>query len=439
MIRLLGILLLLAAAGLAAAWVADESGSLVFEWRGWRVRTSPAVLAVAALAALALAAFLGIAARWAFGVPGRVRGWSGERRRRKGWRALEAGLAAAAGGDRAGVLRALRGVRSLPADAPLRLLLEAQAAALGEDSAKTREALERMAGREETELAALRGLVAEARRDGRDAAAMDLAERAAARDPAPEWALREGLELALRLGRWERAAELLKAMRRRGLVAARDAERRLGLVAIERARAHLVKSELQPASRAAGEALAALPGYAPAARIAGEAHLAAGEPRAAARAAEAAWRVAPHPDLVEVVLDARGRKDAMGDLRIVEGLAAAAPEAAEGHLALAGAALRAEVWGLARDHLRRAMAAAPDARAYRLRAELERSEHRDEEAAARWLQRALEAPAGPAWTCGVCGARARKREWSALCRSCGEFDSMEWRAAPAAAPAGAAA
>lgn len=439
MIRLLGFLLLLAAVGLAAAWVADEPGSLVFEWRTWQIRTSPAVLAAAVLAVLAAAAFLGVVLRWAFAIPGRIRRWRAERRRGRGWRALEAGLAAAAGGDRAGVLRALRGVRSLPADAPLRLLLESQAAALSEDAKKTHETLERMAEREETELAALRGLVAEARRDGRDIPAMELAERAAERDPAPEWALRECLALALRLRRWKQAAELLKMMRRRRLLAADEAGRRLGLVAVERARAHLAKGDLREASRAAGEALGALPGYAPAARTVGEVRLASGEPRAAARVAEAAWREDPHPDLVEVVLNARGRKDPLEDVRIVEELVQAAPEAAEGHLVLVREALRAKVWGLARDHLRRAMAVAPDARAYRLRAELERSEHRDEEAAARWLQRALEAPAGPAWTCRACGARIREGEWSALCSACGAFDCMEWRAAPVAVPSQVAA
>lgn len=49
---------------------------------------------------------------------------------------------------------------------------------------------------------------------------------------------------------------------------------------------------------------------------------------------------------------------------------------------------------------------------------------RGEEAANRWLARAMRAPASEAWICQNCGTN--HEEWQAHCRGCGAFDTLEF-------------
>ncbi|MFO1190070.1 MAG: hypothetical protein U1E97_10940 [Alphaproteobacteria bacterium] len=66
------------------------------------------------------------------------------------------------------------------------------------------------------------------------------------------------------------------------------------------------------------------------------------------------------------------------------------------------------------------------ARAYRLMARVEESEHHDHAAASTWLGRAAGAAGDPAWTCQSCGTAAE--QWHALCPGCHGVDTLRWQA-----------
>jgi uncharacterized membrane-anchored protein len=100
----------------------------------------------------------------------------------------------------------------------------------------------------------------------------------------------------------------------------------------------------------------------------------------------------------------------------------------------AGAALEAQLWGKARQHLDDAEAClgtdeAPGslapARYFRLRARIEEAESGDARTAGQWLLRASNAPADPRWVCRACGEVSA--EWHGVCGRCGGFDTMDWR------------
>ena len=95
----------------------------------------------------------------------------------------------------------------------------------------------------------------------------------------------------------------------------------------------------------------------------------------------------------------------------------------ESHLALAAAAVDAELWATARKHFDEAEEAGRrDGRLCRLRADAEEAEHGDTEAARRWLVAAAEAEPDPAWVCGDCGAVWR--HWTPVCGRCESFASL---------------
>ena len=55
---------------------------------------------------------------------------------------------------------------------------------------------------------------------------------------------------------------------------------------------------------------------------------------------------------------------------------------------------------------------------------MEREEAGSEGKAREWLEKAGDAPPDPRWICGPCGYAAP--EWQALCRHCGQFNSLAW-------------
>ena len=108
------------------------------------------------------------------------------------------------------------------------------------------------------------------------------------------------------------------------------------------------------------------------------------------------------------------------------------PDHGGSHLAVAGAALEAELWGEARHHLEQAAASRPSQQVYRMLAAVEERGEGAPDAVRDWLLKAASAPPDAAWLCDSCGAAAA--EWSARCNACGGFDSLAWKtpAAPAA-------
>ena len=144
-----------------------------------------------------------------------------------------------------------------------------------------------------------------------------------------------------------------------------------------------------------------------------------------------------------------------------ERLAAQNPEARETHLAVAEAALDAQLWGEARRHLDQALSApappfiarlpnpapfrltpepdedmilrGPTPRLCLMMARLEEAEHGAGPVSREWLDRAVAAMPDPRYVCAACGGESL--EWSSLCTHCGSLDALTWRT-PAWAAAG---
>jgi len=101
------------------------------------------------------------------------------------------------------------------------------------------------------------------------------------------------------------------------------------------------------------------------------------------------------------------------------------PDHAESHIALAEAALIAELWGEARNHLHKAAGGDPPARVCRMMADLEGRSGEDPGAMQTWLLRASTAPPDPAWICGKCGAAWES--WKPVCGDCNTLSTLKWQ------------
>src|SRR6185437_3473888 len=127
MVRVLLFLVVVGAAAVGVAWLADHPGDVVITWQGWRLETSVMVLtAGVALAALIIIA-LWSTARFLASAPAAAARAVRRRRQQRGLDAVMRGMVAVGAGDVRAAGRYAREAQQLTGNAPLTALLTAQA------------------------------------------------------------------------------------------------------------------------------------------------------------------------------------------------------------------------------------------------------------------------------------------------------------------------
>ncbi|SDG30249.1 HemY protein [Limimonas halophila] len=428
MIRGLIFFLKLAVLVAVAVWLADQPGEAVVTWQGYRLETSFGILllivaAVAVIAALTYRFWGGL-----LRVPGNIGQFWRNRRRQHGYRALTQGMVAVAAGEPQEARRFARKADDLLDDPPLTMLLSAQAAQLNGDEEAAARYFTAMLEDPETRFLGLRGLLRQAQHEGNWQAALQYARQAYDIRPETPWVLWALFDLAFKLGETDTALDALRDLHRHDQLTRAETSRRRGVVLTERARRHLAEGNREAADHESREAVKEAPELPPAAAIRARVQLDGDDPRGAAKTIERAWAEHPHPDLVDLYLEAKPSQDAQQRYQTVRRLADRNAGHRESELALGRLALEAGLWDKARTHLGRAAGERASEGICRLMAELEERQHDDREAARQWLRRAADAPADPAWVCTHCGTVAH--QWYGQCPQCDTFDSFAWQSPP---------
>jgi HemY protein len=409
-----------------AVWLAERPGVVTAEFHGWRLDTSVGVLLIMILV-LMLAGVAGwLLWRGIAGAPGALLDGWGESRRRKGYRALTQGLAAVAVGDAAEAQKNARKAEALLSEPSLTLLLSAQAAQLAGDRDGAKRAFNSMLDDDQTAVLGLRGLIAQALRDGDSTAALAYAERAFALRPQTAWIVHSLFDMQAQIGRWKEAQETLDSGVRRKVINAEQGRVLKALLLVERTRSLERVGDDADARSLAREAFTLAPERIPVTQRYAELLIKAGEAKRATRAIERGWALAPHPDLAALYLKASVESEPLKRVGVMRKLAAQKPDDLESHLALAQASLDAGLWGEARRHLQTGGGTNPPVRVCRMMAEVEERAAADPARVREWLARAALAPADRSWRCTACGAR--HENWRSVCENCGAFGTLQWRA-----------
>ncbi|MBV8925382.1 MAG: hypothetical protein JOZ74_08440 [Bradyrhizobium sp.] len=428
MLRIVLFLLLIALAAWGAAWVADQPGDVVLSWGTIKLSTTlPVFVLMIGIVIVAGMLGLGIAsALWR--TPGRIRRGRHERRVVRGRHAITHGLLAIGHGDAAAARRHADNARRLAGHDPLALLLHAQSAQLEGDREGAKAVFSSMAEREDTRLLGLRGLFIEAQRADNAVAAVLIAEEALKLSPSSTWASHAVLGFRCAKGDWDGALKILDDDLAAGLLDKAGYRRRRGVLLTARA-LELEKVDRDLARESVMEAVKLAPTLVPAAVLAAKFESEAHQVRRAMRIVEAAWLKHPHPDLADAYAHVRLGDSARQRLVRVETLAAKTPDAVEGRLALARAAIDASEFAKAREALS-PLIADPTQRVAMLMAELERTEHGDSGKARTWTLRAVRARHDPAWTAdGYVSDR-----WRPVSPVTGRLDAFQWQTPVASLP-----
>lgn len=423
MIRTLFFLVKLGLAVAVAVWLAQRPGQVTIVWQGYEVTLSVAVLllGVGAIAILTTAlyglwrALVTIPQSFALGHL--------SRRQRKGYLALTQGLVAVAAGDAGAARRFAHKADKLLNQPALTLLLQAQAAQLNGDDAEAAKHYGQMMMRPETSGVGLRGLLTQTVARGDTAQALALARRAALIQPKAAWVLTSLVDLEARSGHWEAALAALTTATRQNAFSPDQARRLRATFLVGQSQACGTKED---ALRFAKKAHDAFPAWSPPAAHYATLLIQNGQGKLAGKVIERTWRADPHPELARLYAEAGGAGLAPAvQLRRMERLASFNPEAVESRLALARAALDAQLWGVARAQLAAAQAKGETAPICRLMATLEEKESANHRLAQDWLRRAADAPPDKTWHCDSCGTTAPA--WSPLCSLCGAPGLLAWR------------
>ncbi|MGO1119410.1 heme biosynthesis protein HemY [Rhodovibrionaceae bacterium A322] len=406
-------------------WLADNPGHATIDWLGYRVESSVAILLVALALLTALMALLYRGYRAVITAPGAFGKVRGDNRRSRGYQALNQGMVALASGDAREAEKWAKKANSLLQDPPLTRLLSAQAAQLNGDEAAAKQHYLDMLEEEETRFLGLRGLVLQARREGDDETAHRYLLEAKALRPTSEWVITSLFEMSEMTGDLNEAETALATAQRQKFLPKAELERKRAVVLLQRAQKARQEDQLADALRDAKQANKLAPDLVPAARLLADLFLANNQPRKAARLLERSWALTPHSDLASAYLEIYRQEEPLKQYKLLSTLVAADANHPEAHLALARAALAAQLWGECRRHLESLSEADMDQRAYRLYAQLEETEKQDTQASHRWLQRGEDAPAAPGWVCDSCGTVSES--WTGHCGACQAFDSLNWR------------
>ena len=228
-------LLLIAAAALGAAWVADQAGNVMLTWDGWRIETSLPVFALAVGVTIVAAMLMWSILRGLWRAPGKIRRSRRERRHARGRHAITHGLLAIGHGDASAARAHADAARRHAANDPLALLLHAQSAQLEGDRERAKAAFRAMAEREDTRLLGLRGLFIEAQRADDPLGAVMIAEEALKLSPASTWASHAVLGFRCVKGDWSGALAILDKNLAAGLMDKSAYRRQRGVLLTARA------------------------------------------------------------------------------------------------------------------------------------------------------------------------------------------------------------
>lgn len=430
MIRLVLFLLAAVAVSFGAAWLADNPGRVALTWQGMHVETSFAVLMVALLLLALLAIALFEIVRLLAGAPRRIGRHMRRSRVDKGYQALAQGLVAAAAGDVAAAKALNRRADKLLGHAPATLLLTAQTAQLEGDEGAARVRFQEMLKHPETEFLGLRGLLAQAMKEGDWETALKLARRAHLRRPNTPWVLTTLFDLQTRSGLWTEALGTVSDMARHKLIDKATATRWRALLYHQRAAAQRAAGRPYEALYLARKAHKLQPDFAPIAVQAASLAEQTNQPKIARKILETAWEAKPHPALAKAYLGLANNASPSERLELAQRLHALHPKDLESELVLAEQAIAAKAWPAAREALERARKLGPTASVYRLLAEVAQAEG-DGERARAYLAQAVDAPPDHAWLCESTGQV--RAHWSAFGPD-GRFDSLRWGAPPKIVP-----
>lgn len=411
-------------------WLIENPGTLTLDWQGYIVSAETPIVAVIMLAVLVAIAVIYNLYRSLLDWPSRWGIGRGIKKRSRGYEALTKGLIAVAAGDGTMAVKQSSKARKLLDDAPLTMLLSAQAAHLSGDAETARDSFRAMLDQPELAFFGIRGLLThELKTTGRRDAggqvnreALRLAREAFRLEPSSPWVVETLFDLEMLAEDYNRGLGLADQMKRIGLIDAETAKRRKAGIFLARSMAAEAKEHSRDAKTFAEKAVKFHPSFAPAVTRMAKIYAENGKLRKARAIIDKAWSQNPHPELAAIWANLSPYQEPDGKLRWMQRLCGG--NTVEDKLAVVPSLLANAHWDQARRQLMGALEQGGGVRAMRLLADLELKQANDTVAATAWLDEAGKAMPAPTWVSIETGAT--QDSWTPFSKDTARFDVMAW-------------
>ena len=397
------------------------------EWQGYRIETSAAFLIVFLTIIAILSVFAYHILLTIRHIPIQLSGLLRERRQQKGYKALTRGMVAIAAGDANEARRQEKQVQILLDEPPLTMLLSAQTAQLNGDETAAEQFFQAMTEQSETEFLGVRGLLNQALSRNDKSAALKFAIWAYRIRPTSDRVSNQLFNLQVLNGRWLDAQITSDEQVRARLIDKNTGRRRKALLTLQQGLEAAESNNPESALKYFKGSYNSDPAFIPGVLKYAETLIGQRKDGKAIDVIKKTWSTQPHPDLVLPYWQGSNAQDGLAIMKATESLTLENPDHPESFIALARAAMKAELWGEARKHLTaltQKNGGHDQARICRLWADLEKFENQNFPESQAWLNRALLASGDPNWVCSNCGNSASN--WSGFCGNCDSFDSLSW-------------
>ncbi len=440
-LKVLAFLGLAVAVAFGAAWLLEAPGEVRIAFAGRELALTPlgfvlalALLLVAALVILKLLGLLAAIIRFLLGDETAVSRYFFRSRERRGLAALSDGLVALGEGDARTAMRQAAKADKLLGRPEMTLMVSAPAAELAGDRQAAYDQAKAMLEHPRTRFAGIMRLMRYKLQDGESDKAHALAVKAFELRPANPEVLRTLFALQTQQADWGGARKTLTASMHARLLPRDVSARRDAVLSLADARAAIDAGDMARGTEAALQANKLAPSLVPAAALAARVLAMKGSKRKAVKVLAIAWGANPHPDLAAAFAALEPDETPEARRRRFATLVAAAPDHVESKLLTTELALAAEDFPAARKALGDLAETEPTTRSLALMAAIERGQGAPDQVVRGWLAKALNASRGPQWICAKCNHV--HATWAPVCESCGAFDTLEWKAAPAPDTAG---
>ena len=433
MIRLIIFLIIAVAAAWLSVWFADNPGQVQITepWFGNSFSPPFGILLLGVLLVGVAITVLYELFRVVVTAPKKIGRYRRQKRKERGYEELATGLVAAAAGDVSNAKASTRRAEKLLDKAPTTLLLGARSAQLDGNEGEARGKFKEMLKHKETEFLGLRGLLAQAIKDGDREEAIKLAKKAYLRRPNTPWVLTTLFDLQTQSGEWRDAMATVNDMARQKLIDAETSNRHRAILLHLQAEKKSDEGRFQEAFDNAKKAHKLLPALAPIAANTAKLAVKTERHRQARKILETSWKVQPHPALARALAALNPGQSPTDRYHSFQRLHQLNASSLEGELALAEQAVAAGQWPAAREALERAVKLGPTASVFRMLADVERATGGDADKIQGWLAKAVDAPSDPTWICRATGET--RASWSAFGPD-GKFDSLRWGSPPTIVP-----
>lgn len=415
-------------ASIGAMWFIENDGSIAIEWLGYHIQTSVAFMVLASLVLFIVTTVIIQGFLYLKSAPKRYRRAVRERKRENGLEALTKGFAAIASGDMREAKKHTKHATSYLGNIPLTRLLSAQTAQLEGNKEAAQFHYTAMLDDKQTEIIAIKGLLVQARNEGDISKALFLAEKAYAINPNAGWVVQMLMELYEVTGRWEDAVNITKHAHKIKIINDAEYNRSSALIMLARGQFLAEHGSDKEALILLKKAYKLMPYFVPVVAAYARILIKLGKNSKSMAVIAKCWKNEPHPDLAEAFLENYNGSNGRKLLKNAEKMADVQSSRAESHILAARAAMLAEDFIPAYNHLKTALSIRETVSSCLLMAELEEKQGADKEMAAQWRKRAQMSNPDFIWYCDKCGHNMDK--WKVTCNNCHSFDSLKWGSVP---------